>query len=210
MRKEREESKTPVVGGGWGVGKTIFHFPPRGLGAKAASLRGFLQITSRVSSVSLMWPAEARWQLQLIAQSRLVWEEWEKGVRMRTREDERRSALFRARRNSVNIHPDIQQLLFQQGLEESPFTLKRMKGRILSFSSDCLRCSFWSLAFAFCLFLRWRLVSFSSLGLKQKSLLRVGCKCQPTSCLLFWLSEKKLKFCSLCLVFLLKCDVLVW
>lgn len=204
MRKEREESKTPVVGGGWGVGKTIFHFSPRGLGARAAPLRGFLQITSRVSSVSLMWPAEARWQLQLIAQPRLVWEKWERGVRMRKRKDERRSALFRARRNSVNIHPDIQRLLFQRGMEESLFMLKRMKRRILSFSINCLRCSFWSLAFAFCLFLRWRLVSFSSLGLKQKSLLGVGCKCQPTSCLLFWLSEEKLKFCSLCCVFFTK------
>lgn len=42
------------AGRGWGVGvrKTIFHFPPRGQSARAASLRGFLQISSPVSSVS--------------------------------------------------------------------------------------------------------------------------------------------------------------
>lgn len=35
----------------------------------------------------------------------------------------------------------------------------------------------------FCLFLHWRLISvFLRWGLKQKSLLGVGCKCQPTSC----------------------------
>lgn len=120
----------------------------------------------------------------------------------------RRAALFRAR-NSVRIRPDTSSF-YSKGTGRSLFALQRMKRRILSFSEDRLRCSFWSLAFAFCLFLRWRLVGFSSLGLKQKSLLRVGCKCQPTSCLLFWLSEEKLKFCSLCLVFLFKCGVRVW
>lgn len=44
-----------------------------------------------------MWPIEARWQLQLIAQQRLVWKEMEKGERTRLREggreDGRRLAL---------------------------------------------------------------------------------------------------------------------
>lgn len=76
--KGERRVKDPSCGWRWWAGKTIFHFFPRGLGARAASLRGFLQISSLVSSASLMWPAEARWQLQLIAQPRLVREEWER------------------------------------------------------------------------------------------------------------------------------------
>lgn len=89
---------------GWGVGvrKAICHFPLRGRGTRAASLRGFLQISAPFSSVSPVWPAEARWQLQLIAQQRLVWKEWEKGVRTRLREDER---LLRARRKCPSHYP---------------------------------------------------------------------------------------------------------
>lgn len=93
MRRERERSKIPVVGRGMVVRKTIFHFPLRGQSTRAASLRGFLQISSPVSSVSPLWPVEARWQLQLIAQPRLVWKECERGVRTRLSEDERRLAL---------------------------------------------------------------------------------------------------------------------
>jgi len=78
-----------------GVGETISHFSSRGLGTRAASIRGFLQISSPVSSVSPVQPVEARWQLQLITQARLVWEEWEKGVRTRLREKERRLTLKR-------------------------------------------------------------------------------------------------------------------
>lgn len=65
---------------GWGMGvrKAICHFPLRGRGTRGASLRGFLQISAPFSSVSPVWPAEARWQLQLIAQQRLVWKEWDK------------------------------------------------------------------------------------------------------------------------------------
>lgn len=44
-----------------------------------SSLRG-----EEFSSVSPVWPAEARWHLQLIAQQRLVWNEWEKGKEDKT------------------------------------------------------------------------------------------------------------------------------
>lgn len=73
VRGDIEGSKMPDVDRGRGVSNTIFHFPPRSYRARAASLRGFLQISSPVSSVSPARPAEVRWQLQLIAQARLVW-----------------------------------------------------------------------------------------------------------------------------------------
>lgn len=59
---EPRERRVKDVAGweGWGARKTICHFPPRGQGTRAASLRGFLQISSRVSSVSPVWPVEAR------------------------------------------------------------------------------------------------------------------------------------------------------
>lgn len=128
-----------------------------------------------MSSVSPARTAEARWQLQLIAQARLVWKWW-------------RIGFTEQRKDSV--HANIHWLILQQGMGRSPFSLKHMNRKHFSLSKDSLKYSFWSLAFAFCLDLKWRLVGFiSSVGLKQKSFLGVSCKCQPTSCLLFWLYE---------------------
>lgn len=75
------EKRVKDSGRGWGLGvrMAICHFPLRGRGTRAASLRG-----EEFSSVSPVWPAEARWHLQLIAQQRLVWNEWEKGKEDKT------------------------------------------------------------------------------------------------------------------------------
>lgn len=88
--------------------------------------------------------------------------------------------------NSVKINPIIP-------TTEPPVLLQMIEKRNVLLFAEC---SLWSVAFVlfFFLFLHWRLVSFSLLGLKQKSHLRVDSKCQPTSRLLFWLPGKK-KFC---------------
>ncbi len=168
-------------------GGTVCHFPSRGRSTRIASLRGFLQISSPVSSVSPVWPVEARWQLQLTAQQRLVWKEWKKGMRTKLMVNERQLTL-ESKYELCKCPSQYPQAYFPtKNCKECISAKEKEKKKFLR----CYRffeVFVWSLAFAFCLFLHWRLISFSSLGLKQKSLLRVGCKCQPTSCLLFWLS----------------------
>lgn len=198
------------MGGGGEVGKTIFHLTPRGLRARAASLRGFLQISSLVSSVSQMRPAEARWQLHLIEQLRLVWEEWEKGVRTRTREDEMWSALFGARRNSINIHSRLLAACIPtgDGKELVPANANEKKNFLFLYRSLEVLLLEPGICLLFISPLEARQFFFA--GSEAEIPPQGSCKCQPTSCLLSWLFRKEPQVLFAVFCVLLKCDILVY
>lgn len=113
-------------------------------------------------------------------------------MRTRLREDER---LLRARRKCPSRYPQAYFPTRDGGKEPIPAEANEKKNFQFFYSFF----EVFLLEPGICLF-----VYFSTGGssvLKQKSLLGVGCKCQPTSCLLFWLSEKNRKFCLLRFVF---------